>query len=97
MMPETIDFSNWIVWGAIGIIGGYMTGRLLRSGGLSTFWNVIFGIIGAVGGGYAFVIWFGENYYGQTISLLGSVAVCAIVLWLLNLIFPKKKNEEDDI
>ena len=89
----TIDITNWIVWAVIGIIGGYMTGRLLTNGGLSRVLNVIFGIIGAVGGGYALSVWFGVNNYGQTISLLGSVVVCALVLWFLNLIFPKKSDD----
>ena len=96
MILASIGAATWFVWGLVGVIGGYMTGKLLTSGGLSMVLNIILGIAAAIGGGYAFIMWFGENDYGQTISLIGSVVSCGVVLWLLNLIFPKR-NDDDEI
>lgn len=96
MILLSIGAATWLVWVLIGIIGGYMCGKLLTSGGLSVFLNMILGIGSAVGGGYAFMMWFGENNYGQTISLIGAVVACGIVLWILNTIFPKRQSDEDE-
>lgn len=51
------------------------------------------GIASAIGGGYAFIRWFGENDYGQTISLCGAVVVCAVVLWCLSFIFRRNGGD----
>ena len=97
MILADIGLTTWLVWALIGAIGGYMCGRLLTSGGLSAIVNGIVGVASAVGGGYAFMMWFGENDYGQTISLVGAVVVCAIILWCLSFIFRKKGTDEDDL
>lgn len=95
MITAAIGASNWLVWGLIGIIGGYMAGRLLTGGGMATVVRVVVGIIAAIGGGYAAMTWFGNNDYGQTIALVGAVVACGIVLWLLSLIFPGRKDDDD--
>lgn len=95
MTLADIGTTNWLVWGLIGIIGGYMAGRLLTGGGVAMWVRIIVGIIAALAGGYAFMAWFGSNDYGQTISLVGSVAVCAIVLWLVGLIFKSGGDDSD--
>lgn len=95
MILAEIGTTNWLVWGLIGIIGGYMAGRLLTGGGGAMWVRIIVGIIAALAGGYAFMAWFGNNDYGQTISLVGSVAVCAIVLWLVSIIFKSHPSDDD--
>lgn len=96
MITAAIGATDWLVWALIGVIGGYMAGRLLTSGGMALALRVIIGIAAAIGGGYAFLMWFGENDYGQTISLVGSVVVCGIVLWLISLIFRSPDTPEDE-
>lgn len=97
MILADIGATTWLVWALIGAIGGYMCGKLLTSGGVPTLVNVIVGIAAAIGGGYAFIMWFGENDYGQTISLVGAVVVCAIILWCLSFIFRKTDSDEEDV
>lgn len=96
MITASIGLTNWLVWALIGIIGGYMAGRLLTSGGAALWLRVIIGILAAIGGGYAFMAWFGNNDYGQTIALVGAVAVCGIVLWLLSVIFKRPSDNDDE-
>ena len=93
MITAAIGATDWLVWALIGVIGGYMAGRLLTSGGMALVLRVIIGIAAAIGGGYAFLMWFGENDYGQTLSL---VVVCGIVLWLISLIFRSPDTPEDE-
>ena len=78
---------------------------ILADIGLTTW--LVWGLIGAIGGymcgrlltsgGLSFMMWFGENDYGQTISLVGAVAVCAVIMWCLSFIFRKKGTDEDDV
>ncbi|MFA4085735.1 hypothetical protein [Paramuribaculum intestinale] len=93
MILAGIGLTTWLVWALIGAVGGYMCGRLLTSGGVSAAVNVAVGIASAIGGGYAFIRWFGENDYGQTISLCGAVVVCAVVLWCLSFIFRRNGGD----
>ena len=65
MILAGIGLTTWLVWALIGAVGGYMCGRLMTSGGVPAAVNVAVGIASAIGGGYAFIRWFGENDYGQ--------------------------------
>ena len=73
---------------------------ILADIGLTTW--LVWGLIGAIGGYMCgrlltSMMWFGENDYGQTISLVGAVAVCAVIMWCLSFIFRKKGTDEDDV
>ncbi|MDE6049530.1 MAG: hypothetical protein K2G09_07550 [Paramuribaculum sp.] len=92
MMLCAIEVGTWIVWGVIGLIAGYMSGKLLSNRSIPVAAAVCVGIIAALVGGYVFVRVFGENDYGQTISLFGSIAVAAILLWVLYALFGKKES-----
>lgn len=86
--------SAWIVWAIIGIIGGYTCGRLLTDGP-SVLVNLIVGILGSTLGGWLFVRFFGDDDRSIYISLLTSALLCAILLWILYLIFRKRGTERD--
>ena len=92
MIICTIETGTWIVWGVIGLIAGYMSGRLLSDRSIPTLAAVIVGIISSLAGGYIFIRIFGENDYGQTISLFGSLVVAALLLWILFSLFGKKES-----
>lgn len=84
--------SLWIVWTIIGIIGGYMVGRLVPKI-RSTAWAVCVGIVGAILGGWIFIL-IGDSNVMQILSLVAAAVMCAIFLWLLTLASPKKGNED---
>ncbi|MCI9607762.1 MAG: hypothetical protein HFJ94_06275 [Muribaculaceae bacterium] len=96
MILCAIGASTWLVWALIGIIAGYMAGKLLYNRGVPVFAALCVGILSAVGGGYAFIRWFGQNDYGQTISLVGAAVVAAIVLWCLYFIFGRKPQDGEE-
>ncbi len=85
--------SLWIVWAVIGIIGGFMVGRLVP-GVRSVFLSVCVGIAGAVLGGWLFVLLFGVSERMESLSLAVSAVVCALFLWAFSCITGKDNTGE---
>lgn len=87
--------SMWIVWAIIGLIGGYMTGRLIsrvRSVGLA----VCVGICGALLGGFLFIVLCGTAGTMEALSLATAAGMCAIFLWLLVIASPRGSRDDDE-
>ncbi len=85
----------WMVWTVIGIIGGFMVGRLVgrvRSVALA----VGVGICGALLGGWLFVVLCGVDSRMETLSLCASAAVCAVFLWVLTAVSPRSGDGSDE-
>ncbi len=55
----------------IGIIAGFVAGKLMRGGGFGLFINLLVGIVGGVLGGWGIqFVWYCSNrYYGQSCNL----------------------------
>ena len=48
----------------IGIIAGFVAGKLMRGGGFGLFINLLVGIVGGVLGGWVFsLFWYCSNWY----------------------------------
>lgn len=77
----TLGSVPWIVWTIIGIVGGYMAGRLLRPD-LSAALYLVVGIAGAILGGWCYTLVFGTTDQDVYVSMLSSVVVCALFLWV---------------
>ena len=86
--------SLWVVWTIIGLIGGYMAGRLiprLRS----VAFSVCVGICGAILGGWLFIL-IGDTMTMQVLSLVASAVMCGVFLWILSVASPKNSDDDDD-
>jgi uncharacterized membrane protein YeaQ/YmgE (transglycosylase-associated protein family) len=46
--------ANWIYWGLVGLLAGWLTGKLTRGAGFGCIADILIGLIGAVIGGYIF-------------------------------------------
>ena len=65
----------------IGIVAGYVAGKIMRGGGFGLIVNLVVGIIGGVLGGWLF-------------SLLGIYSIGAIVLlWIVSLFSGRRHSE----
>lgn len=93
MIPLEVTVTTWLVWIIIGIVAGYMTGRLI-GGGSKTFLNVVIGVVGAVLGGYIFISMCGDTENNQIISLMSSLAMSGLFLWVATALLVKKHDEE---
>ena len=81
----SVGTSIWLVWGLVGLIGGFMTGRFKGAGS---------GIAGAVGGGALFAALAGVDDRMQYASLVASVAGAALLLWILWLCVRRPRTED---
>ncbi len=73
---------SWLGWIVIGIIAGWLTGKLMRGAGFGLLMDLILGLIGAVVGGWIFGL-LGIHSYGFLGSLAtataGAIVLVAIV------------------
>lgn len=96
MESTAIGASTYLVWALIGLIGGYMNGRMRQLGGGYTFISVVVGIVAAMAGGWLYIVLFGPGGQNPYISLISSVAVCAIGLLILSLTGRKRVPDDTD-
>lgn len=87
--------SLWIVWTIIGIIGGFMAGRLVPKI-RSTAFAVCVGICGALLGGWIFIL-VGDSSTMQAVSLGAAAVMCAFFLWILYLVSPRRSDDDEDM
>lgn len=69
----------------IGIVSGFVAGKLMRGGGFGLIVNLIVGIIGGVLGGWLFGL-FGISTSSIIGSLITSVVGAVVLLWIVGLI-----------
>ncbi|MCP4883028.1 MAG: GlsB/YeaQ/YmgE family stress response membrane protein [Flavobacteriales bacterium] len=77
---------NFLYFIIIGVIAGWLAGKIMKGGGFGLLMNMVLGIIGGVVGGWVFGL-FGLSTDGRLIgSLLTSVAGAVIILYVGRLI-----------
>lgn len=70
----------------IGIVAGYIAGRIMRGGGFGLFINLIIGIIGGVLGGWLFSLAGIYSSGGIIGSLITSTVGAIVLLWFVGLV-----------
>lgn len=76
---------NFIWYILIGLVSGFVAGKLMRGGGFGLIVNIVVGIVGGVLGGWLFGL-FGITAGGIIGSLITSVVGAGVLLWLVSLI-----------
>lgn len=69
----------------IGILSGFVAGKLMRGGGFGLIVNLVVGIIGGVLGGWLFGL-FGISTSSIIGNLITSVVGAVVLLWIVGLI-----------
>jgi uncharacterized membrane protein YeaQ/YmgE (transglycosylase-associated protein family) len=77
-----------IAWIIIGVIAGWLTGKLMKGSGFGFFMDMIVGLIGALIGGFlsSHLGLGGVGQHGLIISILIAVVGAVILTWLIRLI-----------
>lgn len=68
----------------IGILAGFVAGKLMRGGGFGLLVNLVVGVIGAVLGGWVFGL-LGISTTGIIGSLITATVGAIILLWVISL------------
>ncbi len=69
-------FLSWII---VGLITGWLTGKLVREGGYGPILNIVMGVAGAVAGGFIARITSSPNYGGLAYTSLAAMLGAAVV------------------
>ena len=69
-------FLSWII---VGLITGWLTGKLVREGGYGPILNIVMGIAGAVAGGVVARLASSPNYGGLVYTSLAAMLGAAVV------------------
>jgi len=82
--------SGLVWWIVVGLIAGWLAGKVMRGGGFGVLMDIVIGMVGAVIGGWVFGL---LGIYSNG-GLIGSVLVAfvgaVILLWLVRMM---KKTE----
>jgi uncharacterized membrane protein YeaQ/YmgE (transglycosylase-associated protein family) len=76
-----------IFWIIVGLIAGFLTGKIMKGSGYGALMDIIVGIIGAIVGGFIMTHLFGASGQGGLIySIVVAVFGAVILTFLLRLI-----------
>lgn len=75
-------FFIWYI--IIGILAGFIAGKLMRGGGFGLIANLVIGVIGGLLGGWLLGL-FGIASSGLFWSLITSVLGAVVLLWIVSL------------
>lgn len=82
-----------IAWIIIGVIAGWLTGKLMKGSGFGFLMDMVVGLIGALIGGFlsAHLGFGGVGEHGLLMSILIAVVGAVILTWLMRLITGNRK------
>jgi uncharacterized membrane protein YeaQ/YmgE (transglycosylase-associated protein family) len=72
-------------WAIVGLIAGFLAGKVMKGGGFGVIMDIVIGIIGALLGGWVFGL-LGVFPGGMIGSIFVAFVGACILLWLVRLI-----------
>lgn len=80
-----MSFTSLIILLAVGLISGWLAGRIWKGRGFGFWGNIVVGIVGSFIGGYVFNF-IGISFYGWLGSITAALVGALIVLAFINLV-----------
>jgi uncharacterized membrane protein YeaQ/YmgE (transglycosylase-associated protein family) len=81
---------NGLVWWIIvGLIAGFVTGKLMKGSGYGILMDIVLGMVGAVIGGYLMTA-LGIGGGGLVYSIVVAIIGACLLVWLIRLISGRK-------
>ena len=72
-------------WCIVGLIAGFLAGKVMKGGGFGVIMDIVIGIIGALVGGWVFGL-LGIHAGGMIGSIIVAFIGACILLWIVRLI-----------
>src|SRR5260370_32541365 len=90
-IPTKEDFHmghGFIAWLIIGVLAGWLTGKLMKGSGFGFFMDMVVGLVGALVGGFlsSFLGFGGVGQHGLIISIVIAVIGAVLLTWVVRLI-----------
>ena len=73
-------------WAVVGLIAGFLAGKVMKGGGFGILMDIIVGIIGAIIGGWVFGRLGGFPFSGMLGTIVVAFAGAVIFLWVVRLV-----------
>lgn len=83
-------FIIW--WIIVGLIAGFITGKLMKGSGFGTIGDIVIGIVGAIVGGFLMRMFGGTGQGGMLYTIIVAVIGAVILTVLLRLITGDKSR-----
>src|ERR1039457_3207290 len=89
--PQRRNFHmghRFIAWIIIGLLAGWLTGKLMKGAGFGFFMDMIVGLVGALIGGFLsnFLGFGGLGQHGLMVSIIIAVIGAVLLTWVVRLI-----------
>jgi uncharacterized membrane protein YeaQ/YmgE (transglycosylase-associated protein family) len=84
-----------IAWIIIGLIAGWLTGKLMKGSGFGFWMDMIVGLIGALVGGFvsSHLGSGGINQHGMLMSIIIATIGAILLTWMLRLVTRNRRAE----
>jgi uncharacterized membrane protein YeaQ/YmgE (transglycosylase-associated protein family) len=81
-------FLSWVI---VGLLTGWLTGKLVREGGYGPIVNIVMGVAGAVAGGFVARLASSPNDRGLVYTSLAAILGAATVTWINAYVSARKR------
>jgi uncharacterized membrane protein YeaQ/YmgE (transglycosylase-associated protein family) len=85
VLGAVFDPKGLIAWIIIGLIAGFLAGKIMRGGGYGIVSDIIIGLIGALIGGFVANLIIPNAQFGLIGSIIVSLIGACLFIWLIRM------------
>ena len=82
MKEEGVDMGDLIYWIVVGLIAGWLAGKVMKGGGYGVLVDIVLGILGGIVGGWVFGL-LGLHAGGLIGSIVVAFVGAVILVWVV--------------
>ncbi|MGB8131908.1 MAG: GlsB/YeaQ/YmgE family stress response membrane protein [Candidatus Angelobacter sp.] len=86
---------HFVWWIIVGLIAGWLTGKIMRGSGYGALMDIVIGIAGAIVGGFIMRALGFSGQGGTIYTILVAIAGACLLTWIFRLITRGKNSPSD--